>query len=226
MNLALKDLEIRGAGNLLGKEQSGFIGEIGFDMYMQLLDEAVAELKETIPAESLPADTMQQLTQKSNKPKFKDVLVESDISMFLPETYIDDENTRLEIYQRLSKVTSQDELNEIRLELEDRFGKLTDEVTSLLQHIEIKLILSPIGFEKIVISGEQLELFFDLNNENIYTSGYFEKVLGFINEHFKNTSRVKQSKNSLSVLFRIPKQSTPAEKLTEIHNFVGKLAEL
>jgi transcription-repair coupling factor (superfamily II helicase) len=226
MNLALKDLEIRGAGNLLGKEQSGFIGEIGFDMYMQLLDEAVAELKETIPAESLPAETMQQLTQKSSKPKFKDVLVESDISMFLPEAYIDDENTRLEIYQRLSKVTSQAELNEIKLELEDRFGKLTDEVTSLLHHIEIKLILSTIGFEKIVISGEQLELFFDLNNENIYTSGYFEKVLGFINEHFKNTSRVKQSKSSLSVLFRIPLQPTPAEKLTEIHNFVANLAKL
>ncbi|HAX47739.1 MAG TPA: transcription-repair coupling factor, partial [Bacteroidetes bacterium] len=117
MNLALKDLEIRGAGNLLGKEQSGFIGEIGFDMYMQLLDEAVTELKETIPAESLPAETIQQLTQKSAKPAFKDVLVESDISMFLPENYIDDENTRLDIYQRLSNVTSQAELDEIKLEL-------------------------------------------------------------------------------------------------------------
>ncbi len=226
MNLALKDLEIRGAGNLLGKEQSGFIGEIGFDMYMQLLDEAVTELKETIPADSLPADTIQQLTQKSAKSKFKDVMIESDISMLLPESYIDDENTRLELYQRLSKITSGTEIVEIEEELIDRFGKLPDEVISLLKHIEIKLILSPIGFEKIIISGEQLELFFDLTNENIFTSGYFEKVLGFINDHFKNTSRVKQTKNSLSVQFRTLKLPTPAQKLEEILNFVTKLANI
>ncbi|MEO8512399.1 MAG: transcription-repair coupling factor [Ignavibacteria bacterium] len=226
MNLALKDLEIRGAGNLLGKEQSGFIGEIGFDMYMQLLDEAVTELKETIPADSLQADSVQLLTQKSAKPKFKDVMIESDISMLLPEGYIDDENTRLELYQRLSKVTSTEELREINEELVDRFGKLPDEVVSLFKHIEIKLILSSIGFEKIIISGEQLELYFDLNNENIFSSGYFEKVLGFINDHFKNTSRVKQTKNSLSVHFRIPTQPTPVQKLDEIHHFVKNMANL
>ncbi|HWA06543.1 MAG TPA: hypothetical protein VG961_08345, partial [Ignavibacteria bacterium] len=72
----------------------------------------------------------------------------------------------------------------------------------------------------------QLELFFDLNNEAIFTSGYFEKVLSVINENFKNTSRVKQSKSSLSVLFRIPHQHTPAEKLAEIHKFVAKLTDL
>ena len=96
----------------------------------------------------------------------------------------------------------------------------------LLKHIEIKLILSPIGFEKIIISGEHLELFFDMTNENIFSSGYFEKSLGFINDHFKNTSRVKQSKNSLSVQFRIPKLPTPAQKLEEILNFSIKLANI
>ncbi len=82
----------------------------------------------------------------------------------------------------------------ISLSLRTVLAKLTDEVISLLHLIGIKLILFSIGFEKIVISGDQLKLFFDLNNENIYTSGYFEKVLGFINEHFKNTSRGKTSK--------------------------------
>lgn len=225
MNLALKDLEIRGAGNLLGKEQSGFISEIGFDMYMQLLDEAVTELKDTLPGDSLPAETVHALAEKS-KPKLKDVFVESDISMLLPESYIDDENTRLELYQRLSKINNSTELDEVKSELVDRFGKLPEEVISLFKHLEIKLLLSSIGFEKITISGEQLELFFDLNNENIFTSGYFEKVLGFINEHFKNTSRVKQTKNSLSVQVRIPRYQTPDEKLNEIHNFVIKLGEL
>jgi transcription-repair coupling factor (superfamily II helicase) len=225
MNLALKDLEIRGAGNLLGKEQSGFISEIGFDMYLQILDEAVAELKEALPADSLPAETMQKLSAQK-KPAGKDVAIESDISMFIPESYIDDENTRLELYQRLSNLKSNSELQAIHEEFVDRFGKLPEEVTSLLNHIEIKLILSSLGFEKISISGDQLEIFFDINNNEIYISGYFEKVLGFINEHFKNTSRVKQSKNSLSVLVRIPQQQTPAEKLAKIYGFVEKLADL
>jgi len=225
MNLALKDLEIRGAGNLLGKEQSGFISEIGFDMYLQILDEAVAELKEALPADSLPAETIQKLSAQS-KPAGKDVAIESDISMYIPESYIDDENTRLELYQRLSNVKSKEELGEIREEFIDRFGKLPEEVTSLLNHIEIKLILSSLGFEKILISGDLLEIFFDINNNEIYTSGYFEKVLGFINEHFKNTSRVKQSKNSLSVQVRIPQQNSPEAKLEEIHDFVKKLADL
>ncbi len=223
MNLALKDLEIRGAGNLLGKEQSGFIGEIGFDMYMQLLDEAVTELKETIPSESLPADTVQKLTMQ-NKPKMKDVAIESDISMFIPESYIDDENTRLEIYQRLSNLSSKILLDEIHEELIDRFGKLPEETESLLKHIEIKLILSEIGFSKIIISGELLELFFDINNEIVFTGGFFEKVLAFINEHFNITSRVKQSKNSLSIQFRIANQYNSHQKLIEILNFVKKLS--
>lgn len=226
MNLALKDLEIRGAGNLLGKEQSGFIGEIGFDMYMQLLDEAVSELKETIPAESLPAETLQQLTQKSTKPVFKEVLVESDISMLLPESYIDDENTRLEIYQRLSKITSYSGLEDIKHELIDRFGKLPGEVISLIDHIEIKIILSKAGFEKITINGNTIELFFDMNNEEIFSSGYFEKVLGYINENYKNTSRVKQGKQSLSVQFRIPAFEIYEEKLQEIRSFIANLAIL
>jgi transcription-repair coupling factor (superfamily II helicase) len=225
MNLALKDLEIRGAGNLLGREQSGFISEIGFDMYLQILDEAVAELKEALPADSLPAETIQRLSAQS-KPICKDVTIESDISMYIPESYIDDENTRLELYQRLSNVRSNGSLAEITEEFTDRFGKLPGEVLSLLDHIEIKLILSSLGFEKILISGDLLEIFFDINNNKIYTSGYFEKVLGFINEHFKNTSRVKQSKNSLSVQVRIPQQNSPEEKLAEIHDFVKKLADL
>ncbi len=225
MNLALKDLEIRGAGNLLGKEQSGFISEIGFDMYMQLLDEAVTELKDTLPGESLPADTVQALSAKS-KPRLRDVMVESDISMLLPEDYIDDENTRLELYQRLSKINTVQELDEIKLELIDRFGKLPEEVVSLFKHLEIKLILSSVGFEKITISGEHLELFFDMSNEEIFSGGYFEKALGFINDHFKNTSRVKQTKSTLSVQFRIPHYQTPEEKLNEIHIFALKLAEL
>lgn len=221
MNLALKDLEIRGAGNLLGKEQSGFIGEIGFDMYMQLLDEAVSEIN----TENLPVETVHELA-KRRQAKRNEVLVESDISMYIPEEYIDDENARLEIYKKMSSVNSTDELKGISEELVDRFGKLPAEVESLIKHIELKLLLSQNGFEKLVISGDIVELFFDLENPDIYTSGYFEKVMNRISQDFKNTSRVKQSKKSLSIQFRLPKHDSPEEKLAEIHNFVHILAGL
>jgi transcription-repair coupling factor (superfamily II helicase) len=224
MNLALKDLEIRGAGNLLGKEQSGFIAEIGFDMYMQILDEAVEELKDTLPAETLPAETVKRLTE-SKKPKLKDVIIETDLSMFIPETYIDDENTRLELYQKLSNTRSISELNDHRDEFIDRFGKLPEEVDSLFAHLEMKHILAELGFEKIIISGDTLELFFDMTNDSIFSGGFFEKVLGYINESFKNSARVKQGKNNLSVLFRI-QNTSPGEKLTAISVFILKLKDL
>jgi transcription-repair coupling factor (superfamily II helicase) len=221
MNLALKDLEIRGAGNLLGKEQSGFIGEIGFDMYMQLLDEAVSEIN----TENLPVETVHELA-KRRQAKRHEVVVESDISMFIPEEYIDDENTRLEIYKRLSAVNNNEELAGIMEELTDRFGRIPQEVESLVKHIEIKLILAENGFEKMSVSGDMIELFFDLENQDIYTSGYFEKVMNRISQDFKNTSRVKQTKKSLSIQFRIPPTGAPAEKLEAIHTFVQALAGL
>jgi transcription-repair coupling factor (superfamily II helicase) len=223
MNLALKDLEIRGAGNLLGKEQSGFIGEIGFDMYMQILDEAVNELKESelgrVIADFVP-------TEKAAPKKLREVAVESDISMYIPESYVDDENTRLEIYQRLSGVKSFEELVSIKDELVDRFGRLPDEVESLIKHIEIKIMLAEKGFEKIIISGETVELFLDVNNDEIFQSGYFEKAVNYINSNLSNKAKLKQTKKSLSIQFRLSLYDNPELKLGEIYSFVKNLAEI
>jgi transcription-repair coupling factor (superfamily II helicase) len=223
MNLALKDMEIRGAGNLLGGEQSGFIGEIGFDMYMQILDEAVTELKESelgeVIADFIPKDA-------APKKKKREVTVESDISMFIPESYVDDENTRLEVYQRLSKVNSFDELNEVKEELVDRFGKLPEEVESLVKHIEIKIMLAEKGFEKIIISGDSVELFLDIKDEEIFSGGYFEKVVGYINSNLSNKSKLKQTKKSLSIILRLSHHNNPELKLNEIHNFVENITKL
>ncbi|HMT12955.1 MAG TPA: hypothetical protein PKA39_15195, partial [Ignavibacteria bacterium] len=163
---------------------------------------------------------------KRRQAKRNEVLVESDISMYIPEDYIDDENARLEIYKKMSSVNSTDELKEISEELVDRFGKLPAEVESLVKHIELKLLLSQNGFEKLSISGDVVELFFDLENQDIYTSGYFEKVMNRISQDFKNTSRVKQTKKSLSIQFRLPKYENSDEKLAEIHKFVHILAGL
>lgn len=223
MNLALKDLEIRGAGNLLGKQQSGFISEIGFDMYMQILDEAVTELKESELSDVI-ADIVPK--EKTEHKKRADVILESDISMFIPEIYIDDENIRLEIYQRLSNANSPEELNIIKDELVDRFGKLPDEVAALVKHIEIKLMLSEKRFEKISINGSTVELFVDLKNEDVFTSGYFEKAVSHINSVLSDRSKLNQTKKSLSIEFRLSSADNSHQKLAEIYNFIQELTAL
>ena len=207
MNLALKDMEIRGAGNLLGKEQSGFIAEIGFDMYMQILDEAVNELKQSefsgIIADVMPARSAGGPAQKEHAKKKIEVIIESDISMLIPESYIDDENIRLEIYQRLAAANSFDEIKSVKDELTDRFGKLPDEVVSLLKHIELKLMLGEKGFEKISIHKDTLELFVNLKNEEFFTGSYFEKLMNFINTQLNERTKIEQTRKSFSIQFKL-----------------------
>jgi transcription-repair coupling factor (superfamily II helicase) len=229
MNLALKDLEIRGAGNLLGSEQSGFISEMGFDMYMQILDEAIGELKEGELGKII-ADVMP--LQKEAPKKKLDVIIESDISMLIPEPYIDDENLRLEIYQRLAGAKSFEEIKAVEEEMTDRFGKVPEDVVSLLKHIELKLMLGEKGFEKISIHGETVELFVDLNNEAVFSSGYFEKVMNYINTSplegglGGDKSKIKQTKKSLSLQIKLSLDGNSNQKLEEVYEIVRKITVL
>ncbi len=231
MNLALRDLEIRGAGNLLGGEQSGFISEMGFDMYMQILDEAVTELKESELGMAL-TDIIPKAP--ASKKKIKEVTIESDVAMLIPDYYVDDENTRLEVYQRLANVTSLEELDSIKAELLDRFGKFPDETTSLFDHITIKVLCGEKGFSKISIHANILELHMNPDNEEIFTSGYFEKLVNFIsNPPFSSqrgaggfTSQLVQTKFSLYVKFRLPLADHSLQKLDEVMKIVEELHRL
>jgi len=140
--IAMKDLEIRGAGNLLGPEQSGHIGAVGFELYSQLLAEAVQGLrvggkpKPTLPAISTTVDL--------------------PLPALIPEEYVPDLNTRLSLYLRLAKVTLPGELDELEGELEDRFGPLPAEVKDLLYMVRIKLLGSLAGIESIFTEGGQI----------------------------------------------------------------------
>ena len=220
MNLALRDLEIRGAGNLLGKEQSGFIAEIGFDMYMQILDEAVMEIKQSELGEAI-ADILKIET----KPKAKaiEVVIESDVSMLIPEDYMEDENLRLETYQRLSKVQSFEELNSIKEEISDRFGKFPDEVISLFKHVELKIEAINSGFEKITISGNNAEFYFHLSEDNpAMLDGRFEKMITYINEKNSDDMRLVQTKKALMVRQKLFKADSSTDKLEEVREILKK----
>lgn len=214
MNLALRDLEIRGAGNLLGKEQSGFIAEIGFDLYIQILDEAVSELKET-ELGSVIADVIPN--EAKPRKKYIDVVIESDVGMLIPEWYMNDENTRLQIYQKLSGVENNEELNSIKEELADRFGKFPDEVILLFKHVELKIASLNSGFEKIIISGSTADLYFHLSEDNpSMIEGRFERTIKYINERNSDDLRLSQIKKSLILKLHLHNTDSDTARLEEV----------
>lgn len=224
MNLALRDLEIRGAGNLLGKEQSGFIAEIGFDMYMQILDEAVTELKQSELGEAI-ADILKIETK--TKAKIIEVAIESDVGMLIPEEYIGDENVRLETYQRLSGVQTYEEMDSIKDELTDRFGRIPDEVNSLFMHIELKIASINSGFEKITITGNCADLYFNLSEDNpAMSDGRFERIIEYINQKNSDELKLVQTKTSLILRCKLINHIKPIEKLEEVAGKINSLKNL
>lgn len=216
LNLALKDLEIRGAGNLLGKEQSGFIAEIGFDMYMQILDEAVTELKESELGVLIP----DVIPKDKTKPVLREVTIETDISILIPEWYIEDENIRLVTYQRLSKAVSQDELESIKDEMLDRFGKYPDEVVSLFKFIELKIAAIHSYFEKITVHGKTAELYFDLNEKTgRFTDETLGKIINYVSTEGINNIKFAQTKKSVMLKYTTSIESK--EKIDEVKNLIN-----
>ena len=142
-NIAMKDLEIRGAGDLLGGEQSGFINEMGFETYQKILDEAINELKE---------DSFKNLDLEKNKfSKKVNVVFETDLELMFPNNYINSSTERLKLYTQLNKICELDELNLFKLELTDRFGTLPNVVVELLNSIELRWLAGALGFDKIVL---------------------------------------------------------------------------
>ncbi len=148
--LALKDLDIRGAGNLLGAEQSGCINGVGFDMYMEMLEKAVAELK--------GHDVVEEI----------EPTIRLRLSAFIPDNYISDISLRLSIYKRISSFKSLDELAELRNELSDRFGALPEETINLLHVIRIKLLSKQLYITKVSDIEGRYRFFFLLDPDNTY----------------------------------------------------------
>ena len=142
-NIAMKDLEIRGAGDLLGGEQSGFINEMGFETYQKILDEAINELKE---------NDFKKLDLEKNKfSKKVNLIFETDLELMFPNDFINSSSERLNLYTKLNKIAQLDELNLFKSELIDRFGALPNIVDELLRSIELRWLSAELGFDKIIL---------------------------------------------------------------------------
>ena len=192
--VAMRDLDIRGAGNLLGGEQSGFINDLGFDMYHKILDEAVEELKQ-----SEFKDLFTKGIKIEQKQEIKiECSIETDLEILIPETYVQNISERLRLYSQADKLKNKDELNEFRTKLNDRFGTLPHQVESLLKTVQLRWKAEKIGFEKLMLKNDTLKGYFlpSEGNDAYFQSDRFGKVLQFLAQN-PNKGRFKETKKRL-----------------------------
>lgn len=185
-NIAMKDLEIRGAGDLLGGEQSGFINEIGFDTYQKIMNEAIDELKENEFKELYQDEDLE------NKGFVKDIQIDSDFELLFPDEYINSISERLNLYNELATTRDEKELHEFEAKLVDRFGPLPKQAMSLLDSLRIKWIATRMGIEKLVMKkGKMIGYFISDQNSPFYQSQKFTDILQFVQAH-PDLCRIKE----------------------------------
>lgn len=174
--VAMRDLDIRGAGNLLGAEQSGFISDLGFDTYHKILDEAVQELKET----EFKSLFTKELSETA-KLLVQDCVIESDLELIIPETYVENISERLSLYTDLDNTKDQEHLNTFIATTQDRFGPIPKETKELIKSVELRWLAEKLGFEKLVLKNGVLRGYFvPQNKETYYTGEVFGKVLKYV----------------------------------------------
>jgi len=199
-NIAMKDLEIRGAGDILGGEQSGFINEIGFETYQKIMAEAIDELKQ-----SEFKDLYETPEEDNNKAFASETQMDADIEMLFPDDYVNSTSERLSLYTTLNGLTNDAELDAFENELIDRFGPIPEETKDLLLAVQVKWISNYMGIEKVVMKkGKYLGYFIANQQSDYYQSARFRKVLAFVQAHSKQcTLKEKQTRSGLRLLLVI-----------------------
>ncbi|MDY0084091.1 MAG: helicase-related protein, partial [Ignavibacteriaceae bacterium] len=196
-NIAMKDLEIRGAGDLLGGEQSGFINEIGFDTYQKIMNEAIDELKE-----NEFKDLYQEENDIETKEFVKDIQIDTDIELLFPDEYINNITERLNLYNELSQIKDEATLQQFEQKLIDRFGALPKPAIALLNSVRIKWKATAMGIERLMMKqGKMIGYFIGDQQSNFYQSNRFMNVLQFAQRN-GNVCKIKEkeTKNGLRLL--------------------------
>ena len=181
--LAMQDLDIRGAGNMLGSEQSGFIADLGYDTYQRILAEAVEEIREEMLASSSDNSTLFSTTlHNTTQSKWwcNDCQLESDLSLGFPSTYIENIAERISLYRELDSLSDEEALLAYQKRLIDRFGKLPEEAEQLLNVVRLRWLCCQLGIEKVVLKQERLSLYFTTKNNKYWQSETFSKVVEFV----------------------------------------------
>lgn len=176
-NIAMRDLDIRGAGDLLGANQSGFISEIGFDTYQKILDEAIQELKETEFKELFKEEL-------ANKPFVADCNLETDLNLVIPDDYVNEVAERLSLYTELDSCENEQDIITYQQKLKDRFGEIPERTKELIKAVQLRWVAKEIGFEKVVLKRNTLiGTFISDQSSPYYQSAKFTRVLEYIKHH-------------------------------------------
>lgn len=188
IQIAMRDLDIRGAGDLLGGEQSGFISELGFEMYQKILSEAVQELKEESFAELFEEE------RKADRRYVTEAAIETDFALMIPDHYVNDIPERISLYRELDNLDHESELASFKERLEDRFGPLPQETEDLIDTIRLRWLAEFLGMEKIVLKGGKLIAAFIANEESSFFQGAtFARILNYLKHHAKDTKMYQRN---------------------------------
>ncbi len=209
--IAMRDLDIRGAGNLLGGEQSGFIAEIGFEMYQKILDEAIRELKRKEFKELFKEEIREQ------DDFVKDCTIDTDLEILIPDDYVESITERLSLYSRLDNCEAEKDLEDFHAEIMDRFGPIPLQVEDLFTTVRCRKIAVELGFEKMLLKNENLKCFFVSNPESPYfKSETFTGILKFIQTK-TNKARLKQvDRNGILIVENI-------KTMNELYEFLNRM---
>lgn len=215
-NIAMRDLDIRGAGNILGAEQSGFIADVGFETYHKILDEAVSELK---------SEEFKELYKDEESHEFvRETQIETDLAILIPDNYVTSIQERLSLYKELDTIETEEHLQQFRKQLIDRFGNMPPQTEELINAIRMRWIAREVGFEKIYLKNERMIGYFLSNQDSLYfQSPQFTAILHYLKTHYKNC-KMREKNGRLSVVFRNVK--TIAEAIMVLKELRSKTEEV
>ncbi|HJZ38912.1 MAG TPA: transcription-repair coupling factor [Bacteroidales bacterium] len=196
-NIALQDLDIRGAGNMLGAEQSGFIADIGFETYNRILNEAINELRESeYPGLFAPKEPTEQ---QGHAVFVEDCQIDTDLELLFPEDYISNISERMSLYRELDQIQQEEDLIKFGSDMTDRFGTLPGPSRELLEVVRLRWLANRLGFEKVLLKSGKMIGYFVSNPESpFYKSSIFSNILGFVQKQ-PSRFRMKEMNNKLTL---------------------------
>jgi transcription-repair coupling factor (superfamily II helicase) len=215
IHIAMQDLDIRGAGNMLGAEQSGFIADLGYETYQKILDEAVDELK---AEEFADIYTVKENGQRDSGSEYvRETFIESDLELMFPPTYIPSDSERVALYRELDKMEEERDINAFSERLKDRFGKIPQEGKELIRIVRLRRLAKKLGIEKIVLKKGQMNISLVVNpNSPYYESEAFDKLLAFVQTHPRRCT-LREQNNKRGIIIRdVPNVETACYLLEEM----------
>jgi len=217
-NIAMQDLDIRGAGNLLGGEQSGFIADIGFETYQQILNEALFELREEA---GFTADEQPGNANKIGGKKIysNDCQIDTDLELLFPDSYIDNTAERIRLYRELNNIKEEEILQKFEKDLTDRFGKIPKQTEELIIAVRLRWLAMQLGLSKILLKSNKMFCYFMADDSSLYfNSTVFSGILNFVNKN-PNICRLKEQTDKLTL------QIEPVKSIQRAYEILNKMEE-